>query len=333
MPELTDAISYIDSGGSLAKWRDEICREFPFVDIAGQNDGADFSANLSKRSFASANLLRVDVPSQLQMRTSSGIARDNFCNVSLVYVVSGEVSYHQYGRNSVMRPNDCFAMDFGSPFELSTAGRSQNLTVNIPRTWVTRYLRPEEIAAQRIDGASSWGGVLSAYLRALYINFESTPPISPLVMVDQALQLLELALGGRLPGGSTHQKGLLGRTRSIMREVCHEEDLRPATVAAIVGLSKGYMHRLFARAGTTFCRELDVLRIDRAAALLETQSQRHLTINEIGVKCGLPNAPHFVRKFRSLKGMTPSQYRQSKVTGLALKPAAGRGCRPALNSP
>ena len=219
-----------------------------------------------------------------------------------------------------MRAHDCFIMDFGSPFEMSTLGQSQNLTVKFPREWMSRYLRPEEMAARRVDGTSGWGSALSAYLGALYLDFESRLPISPLFMMEQMMQLTELALGGHYPKGSTHQIGLLRRTRSIMLELCSEGGLEPAKVAAAAGLSKSYMHRLFAQAGTTFCRELDVLRIDRAAALLESPSQRHLTVSEIGIKCGLPSPAHFSRKFRSLKGVTPSQYRKcSTPASLAAK--------------
>ena len=315
MQEPVDDISCITSGGSLRQWLEKVRMEMQFVDISSRNAKDDFLAYVYRRPFASAELMRVDVPNLRQRRTSSDVAQDNCSDIQICYVADGEVEYRQYGRESFMRTHDCFLIDHGSPYELSTSHRSQSFGVRIPRTWVDRHLGPEEIAAQRIDGSSCWGAALSSYLRALYTDFGSAPSMSPSLMIEQALHLVELSMGEQLSGGSTHRKALLRRTRAAMRESFHDEELTPAKVAAMVGLSKGYMHRLFARAGTTFCRELDILRIERAAALLEAKRHQDLTINEIGIRCGLPTAPHFVRKFRTLKGMTPSQYRQLRLQG------------------
>ena len=303
-------LSYIDSRGSLSLFQDAVCKSVLCVEIASNSDADEFRADLCTRPFASGELQRFNVPNLIQKRTASNINDDERRDVQITYMLDGAVSFRQNGREAVVHTADCFLTDHGSPYELSNSDRSQGLCIRIPRDRFSRHFSIEELVAKKIDGANHWGAALSAYFRALYVDFESTPDTSPSLMIDQALVLLELALGGQLPEASTHQKGLLRRTRSIMLELCHEEDLTPAKVATMVGMSKGHMIRLFAQVGTTFCRELDSIRIDRASTLLETRAKRHLTVNEIGIRCGLPSAPHFARKFRSLKGVAPSQYRQ-----------------------
>jgi AraC-like DNA-binding protein len=42
---------------------------------------------------------------------------------------------------------------------------------------------------------------------------------------------------------------------------------------------------------------------------------KHLTISEIALRWGLPNPPHFSQSFRTMFGMTASEYR-AKMTGI-----------------
>ena len=312
MGKLPHPYSYIDSRGSLVHFVEEVSESIHCVTMASRDAEGEFRAGVHTRPFASAQLLRFDVPNLIMTRASTDVGRDECRDVQLTYVISGETIYRQYGRECVVHTHDCFLFDYGSPFELSNSAHARGIGIRIPREWCSRHFQAEEVAGRRIDASSYWGATLSAYLRALYAEFESAPSLSPSLMIDQALQLVELSLAGQKPEGTTtHQKGLLRRTRSIMRDLCHEEDLTPASVASKVGISRGYMNKLFAQDGTTFCRELDALRIDRATALLESMSLQYLTINEIGTKCGLPNPSHFAHKFRSLKGVSPSQYRRS----------------------
>lgn len=312
MDHLPNGASTIDSGGSLRQFRDQICRSIHCIEMTSSQDPDDFRAGVSLRPFASAELMRFDVPDLMLRRTRSGIGQDERREIQITYVVGGQVSFRQNGREALVRSNDCFLTDHSSPYELQNCSSANGFCVLIPRDRLSRNFPVEDLAARKIDGGSHWGMTLAAYLRALDSDFDKTPDASPSAMIDQILLLLELALGGQLPARSTHQEALLRRTRSIMLELCHEEDLTPAMVAQIVGISKGHMNRLFARVGTTFCTELDTIRIHRACDLLEARTKRYLSINEIGIRCGLPNPPHFARKFRLLKGVAPSKYRQSK---------------------
>ena len=298
-----------ESNGSVARWRDIICSDYCLVDLDSRSDRSEFDARLARKSIANATMVRLNTEAQFMGRTHSGIAQDNCSDVQLVYIHHGDGEYRQHGRSCRFKADECFIMDHGHPYDLHTTGRTQNLAVQIPRNWFSRHVTIEDFTANIVDTSSNWGAALTTYLRALYHDFDTTPSISPPLIIEHALLLVELTMGGQPLSGTTHQQGLLRRARSIMRELYEDDELTPAKVAEILGLSKSYMHKLFAEAGTTFCTELDSMRIDRAAAILEARNQRHLTINEIGIRCGLPNPPHFARKFRAHKGVTPTQYR------------------------
>lgn len=78
-------------------------------------------------------------------------------------------------------------------------------------------------------------------------------------------------------------------------------------LAESVNLSVSYLQHLFKEETnqniTQFIKEL---RLERSRKLLETT---HLRVKEIRVEIGCPDDSHFLRDFKSMFGVTPSQYR------------------------
>ncbi|MGO8829938.1 MAG: helix-turn-helix transcriptional regulator, partial [Steroidobacteraceae bacterium] len=87
----------------------------------------------------------------------------------------------------------------------------------------------------------------------------------------------------------------------------------PATVAAALGLSRRYVHLLFASAGTTFCEELYACRLHRAQRLLCDKRFEGLGIAEIAFNCGFSEPSHFTRRFRERFGSPPSAFRRNSA--------------------
>jgi len=120
---------------------------------------------------------------------------------------------------------------------------------------------------------------------------------------------LALAVARESASPSTHKRALLRRVTETIRERCHEPDLDPAKVAAALGLSRRYVHLLFASAGSTFSQELYECRLRRAQRLLGDKRFDGLGIAEIAWNCGFSEPSHFTRRFRERFGAAPSAYR------------------------
>lgn len=89
-----------------------------------------------------------------------------------------------------------------------------------------------------------------------------------------------------------------------------------SSLAAAVGMSDGHLSRCFARAfGTPPMTVLASLRAERAAAHLIATD---LGVAEIGRAVGWPDPNYFARRFRTLRGMSPREYR-SRVRGRKMK--------------
>jgi len=100
-----------------------------------------------------------------------------------------------------------------------------------------------------------------------------------------------------------------------------EEDLRqvpkPRELARIVRLSSSRFNHLFtAETGFSPSQYLKALRMEKAKVLLEST---FLNVKEIMTSVGLSDLSHFVRKFKKLYGITPSEYRKRHANPTLIK--------------
>lgn len=84
-----------------------------------------------------------------------------------------------------------------------------------------------------------------------------------MTLIAHIAVLLALAAGPNAEPVRRTDK-LLQRIIGTIRDRCHQWDLTPGSVALSHGISKRYLHYLFARANTTFGSELMRLRLEGA---------------------------------------------------------------------
>ncbi len=85
-------------------------------------------------------------------------------------------------------------------------------------------------------------------------------------------------------------------------------ELSLATAASRFHMSEKYFSRYFKRTfHLTFVEYVNRLRIEHAAELL---AHSGLTVTEIAMQCGYSSSSYFNKRFKTLMGMTPTEYRQ-----------------------
>jgi YesN/AraC family two-component response regulator len=86
------------------------------------------------------------------------------------------------------------------------------------------------------------------------------------------------------------------------------QDLKLSAVAKGSGFSVPVFCKVFKKTtGMTFVAYLNQFRVEKAKLLLKTSDQ---SILGVGQSCGFPTAHRFIRNFKALTGVTPSDYRQ-----------------------
>ena len=84
-------------------------------------------------------------------------------------------------------------------------------------------------------------------------------------------------------------------------------------MAQLVNLSRARLCYLFkSESGISASRYLKSLRMKAATVLLSTT---FLSVKEIMVRVGFGDESHFVKDFKKIYGMTPTEYRKSKANG------------------
>lgn len=131
-----------------------------------------------------------------------------------------------------------------------------------------------------------------------------------------------------------HALGVRGDTQALVRErgvqaarqsaliaeinrCAAERGLDPTRVAAQLGVSVRYLHKLLEPTGRTFAEHLLSCRLDRAAAMLRDPRSAHLRIGEIASQSGFGEISHFNRSFRRAFSDTPfgMRTRASRANG------------------
>jgi len=299
------------SGKALSYWRDVICENLLQMHIQSSQESA-FFGHIEKHAFGpiKANFISVSEQKVWRERTSACSAKDHLFH--LIHVRNGVQLAEQYGRSLKVEAGDCLLIDCLAGFEFDFPEGVEALVLEIRRDWLRGWLpAPEDASARLIDGHSGWGATLASALNNITPATVGASGLPPLVVAEQIVSLLGLAVAHDDPTPTTHKRALLRRVTETIRERCHEPDLDPATVAAALGLSRRYVHLLFASTGTTFSQELYECRLRRAQRLLCDWRFDGLGIAEIAWNCGFSEPSHFTHRFRERFGSSPSAYRLS----------------------
>jgi AraC-like DNA-binding protein len=301
----------VDSRDALAYWVDTICKSFLEIDIDSP-ERERFRARLAQSDFGPAKLSIVEAETQTVHRTRARIARSRYATYFLLRLRSGELRLRQYGRESLMHAGDCVLIDCTEPYKLDCHSATRCLALRFPQDWLKRWIpAPESFAARPFASSAGWGAALSLCLANLDTDDEPELAVPAGLVAEEIATLLALAAG---PGAqaATPSEKLLARLRRTLRDRCHEPDLTPATVAEAHGISKRYLHHLFAQAGSTFGQELMRLRMEFAHRMLSDRRFDNLSVSEIAARCGFLEPSHFARRFRQSFGVGPSGFRVAR---------------------
>ncbi|MGH7006748.1 MAG: helix-turn-helix domain-containing protein, partial [Alphaproteobacteria bacterium] len=183
---------------------------------------------------------------------------------------------------------------------------------------------PHERLAPRLPRASSWlgrplgaatplGQVLAAHLATVSRAIDHVDPSLRPGLIERTIDLIALAFSGAARdfggAGTTVQAALVARAKRFIDSRLADKALDAAGIAAALGLSEGYLHRLFHTAETTVGAHIRRRRLERCRADLADPLRVGERITEIALRWGFNDMPHFSRAFRAAFGEAPSDFR------------------------
>jgi two-component system response regulator YesN len=131
------------------------------------------------------------------------------------------------------------------------------------------------------------------------------------VDIEKAKEIIENILEARRSPGEKSSQGVKGKIekvkhfveRNCFKKVCLED------AARAVCLSPKYLSRIFEEVtGTRFTEYRLKVKIAQAVELLKKSG---LNIDQISDKLGYKNTESFIRQFKKISGLTPTEYRKA----------------------
>jgi two-component system, response regulator YesN len=142
-------------------------------------------------------------------------------------------------------------------------------------------------------------------------------PVTPEDLLDQvadAVRSLEAEKDkarrlGELPAETAEGRAVIRRAKEYLEQFYGDHETCLETMAEHLGLTPGYLSRLFKEAtGRNYSEELAALRIEKAKDLL---AHTNLRTSEVGSRVGYANPQYFATAFKKATGVSPSEYREA----------------------
>jgi AraC family transcriptional regulator, positive regulator of tynA and feaB len=304
----TEAVAPDDQ---VAFWRDVVWQAFVPVTPTPLAPAERFKGSVTASSIGALGAARIAADSQVVSRTAEQVRRDPGEVFFLNLPLTAGTYAAQDGRTARLAPGDFTIVDSAAPFELGFEAPFEQLSFTIPSAALTRLLAdPRAATARRVRGDVGLGAIASVALRAA-AQHGAGDHGTALALGDHLAGLVALALGGLEPAAvPTRRAGVvLQLARDEVERTLGDPGLTPATVAARVGISTRYLHRLFSDAGPSFGRYVLERRLERSDRALADPAHAHWTVTQIAFEHGFNDPSYFARAYRSRYGRTPRDAR------------------------
>ncbi|MFC5833936.1 helix-turn-helix domain-containing protein [Nonomuraea insulae] len=298
----------------FAAWRETVSRMF--VPLEARSDHVDgFRGDIDAISIGDLRVSTVVADRHVVLRTPALVRRSDPEYFKVGVQLSGGSRLAQDGRQSALAPGDLAIYDTTRPYELTFDDRFAMLVLMFPRRRLR--IRPQDVArltARRVSGSQGMGALVSRFLTDMAgrLHQPSTQVSAPLE--EAVLDLLaatfaeQLEFLAELPP-ETHRRALLLKIHAFVEERLGDTELSPSMIAQAHHISLRYLHKLYEAEGTSVAVWIRQRRLERCHRDLTDPALRHLSINTIASRWGMPDAAHFSKIFKAAYGTCPRDLR------------------------
>lgn len=217
-------------------------------------------------------------------------------------------------------------LDKALPYEAEFYERAERLLVCVSRLHLERRLHdPDRYLKAVVSSDHGIARMASEFAERLFKEAPYLDEAGQSTAAAVCLDLLASALvSGVLvearpatpldPSRRGSAPALLSRIKAHIRCRLSESDLNPESIARAHGISKRYLHSLFAATGISVGMWIRDERLNRAYSDLASLRSQHTTVTDIALRHGFNDVPHFSRQFKAKYGITPNGVRRAEMT-------------------
>lgn len=251
-------------------------------------------------------------PGIINDRSAYRIGRDGGDYYMLIFLLSGEPMIdRRQASPDYMSPGDIFVCDLSQP-QMLVSGRCQTLTYGIARERLAPLLKAPDAQNMRVlrSGNNPLARLLLAHTLSLHENAPDFTPIEAETLTQPTLDLIAALLNGA-PHEATRDgvaAVLFDEIRRHIDQRLFTGDLSAQHIAERFGISVRKLFYLFEAMGGV-AAYIQERRLHRARLVLMDTNEAHRTIADIAEGHGFSQRTGFIRAFRRLYGMAPSEVR------------------------
>lgn len=282
---------------------------------------AGFSCEIAEMSVGPLRFVRIQSDPVELRRSMRCIEADGQTQYLIGLNLSGASTVHHATGHSLIPAGGLFLLDKTVPYESAVIERTQRIIIAIPRPLLERRLDdPGRYLSVMPETDSGVGRIAATYLTTLVAEGPGMTVSQQTAAADICLDLLAMAFeAGDMERGDTPRRSgprtlmLLSRIKAYLRCRLTDPDLTPSEIARAHGISKRYLHTLFASTNNTLGAWVREERMTRAHAALADPRCERLSITEVALREGFNDIPHFSRQFKARFGMTPAVARAQAI--------------------
>lgn len=238
-------------------------------------------------------------------------------NDDLTFVIlrRGTGTARQYGREEIVTGGQAVMTANGAPASFTAHTRTQVINLRFDRKRLASQLADANASVlQPVSRDNHALGLLSSYVRAVSTKLAAAPPDLRKIVADHIYDLAVVALGATRDAAEIAHFGGVRAARldaalQLIRARYDDPDISPGIVAARIGISTRYLHKLLHETGSSFSERIQDLRLAKAFALLSSNGGAPRKINDAAYAAGFSDLSHFNRLFRRKYGLTPTAAR------------------------
>ena len=295
-------------------WNAVIAQAYFPLDLTFR-EAARFEGRLELRDVGQVSLSRLQtepVQYERHRRHIAGAAEEQYL---ITIPRKAPVEFHQLGREVRCDPGGFILERGDEPYRFSYDGANDLCVLKIAKALLADKLRnPDGYCALVFNGREGIGSLFTTMAQQIHAQAPDDA-LSSTVLGRQLVELLALALDRRSEVsqgvGSSVRMAHRRRAEEVIRRNLSEGAMSPETVADACGISKRYLHELFADVNYTVSQFMREQRLQAARDVLQMPNPGPMS--DIAYRFGFSDQAQFSRLFKAMFGQTPSGFRAQVV--------------------
>jgi AraC-like DNA-binding protein len=299
-------------GERLGLWGDFVGRHIGPLQADTFGD-PQFEGRLELGESGGVSVAHIVVSRHRVQRTPGLIRRDGRDYVKLVAQIEGAACFEQNGRKVVLAPGEWSLYDMTQPYTVSNPEPINQVIMLLPREQLVRLgLDLDRLVVRRFSGRAGAGRPAYQLLVAAFAALrDGGPEPGNDDLAEMIASHVEVAVLDRsgTPTDASVRELTRDRVKRYIDVNLDDPLLSLDRVAAAIGCSKRYLHKLFDGEAETLNAYIWQARLERIRQDLADPALKDSSITEIAFSRGFSSSTHFSRSFRESCGVSPRAYR------------------------